>query len=137
MSLCYKEPKLPAHTMRNSSILALIGLLPLVCAAQGEIPIRFEKGAVRAQVTGELSSMQQEIRYVLSARSGQHMKITVDAPGPVRGTVSYPNGDYSGSPGDAIFDDFLPLSGNYRIALRESPMGEEWKGQFKLFVEIR
>ena len=86
---------------------------------------------------GELTSMREEISYLVSARAGQHMKIKVDAAGAVRGEVTFPGGDSQGSPGDVFFDDVLPTSGTYHIHLRESPMGEEWQGKFVLTIEIR
>lgn len=84
-----------------------------------------------------MHSMHDEISYLVSARGGQHMTVTVGAPGAIRGLVTFPDGTSQGSPGDIFFEDVLPVSGNYHIRLRESPMGEEWRGKFTLTVEIR
>lgn len=133
------RPPRPSDWLLNASV-ALLGSLALsgvyATEAPGEVAIHFKRGAYVASVNGELRSMNDEIGYVLSARVGQHMTVTVEAPGGIRGVVTSPDGNSHGEPGNAVFDDVLPLSGDYHIHLRESPMGEEWKGQFTLTVEI-
>jgi hypothetical protein len=121
----------------NIFLIALVLISAYACEAASEIAIHFKRGAYEAQVGGELTSMHDEISYLVSARAGQHMKIKVDAAGAVRGQVTFPGGDSQGSPGDVFFDDVLPKSGTYHIHLRESPMGEEWQGKFMLTIEIR
>jgi hypothetical protein len=118
-------------------LIALALIFAHASEAASEIAIHFKRGAYVAQVDGELTSMHDEISYIVSARAGQHMKIKVDAAGAVRGLITFPDGDSQGSPGDVFFDDVLPKSGTYHIDLRESPMGEEWQGKFTLTIEIR
>jgi hypothetical protein len=89
-----------------------------------------------AEVGGTLSSMRDEIRFVFSARSGQHLTITAAGAGPIRGMVISPDGSQSGSPGETFFDESLSVGGDYRILLRESPMGEEWSGRFTMKIEL-
>ena len=80
--------------------------------------------------------MNDEALYVLYAKAGQHMKVKANASGPTRGFVTFPNGESSGAPGDMFFDETLPITGDYHIRLIESPMGEMWKGNYTLEVEI-
>lgn len=121
----------------NVFLIALTLISAYACEAASEIAIHFKRGAYEAQVGGELTSIHDEISYLVSARAGQHMTIKVDAPGAVRGQVIFPGGESQGSPGDVFFDDVLPKSGTYHIHLRESPMGEEWQGKITLIIEIR
>jgi hypothetical protein len=120
--------------------LALLITLALLSAhgaeAASEIAIHFKRGAYDARVMGELISIRDEVSYVVAAKAGQHMRIKIDAPGGVRGFITFPDGESQGAPGDIFFDGVLPKSGNYHILLRESPMGEEWQGRFTLTIEI-
>jgi hypothetical protein len=54
------------------------------------------------------------------------MVIIVKGHGPTRGVVSFPNGGSNGQPGGRVFDGTLPVSGDYRIRVTESAMGEAW-----------
>ena len=65
------------------------------------------------------------------------MRLSLEADGPTRGTVEMPNGDESGEPGEAFFDDVLPADGDYRIRIKESSNGEAWTGRVVLHVRIR
>lgn len=99
--------------------------------------IVFERGAVEASVQGQLATMHDELRFVVRARSGQHMRVWVEADGPVRGIVRSPGGAEDGSPGTEFYDDVLPANGDYRIRITESPMAEEWAGKVTLHVRIK
>jgi len=99
--------------------------------------IRLKKGQTVAYVKGTLRHMHDEASFVLRARAGQHMRITITGEGPTRGVVTFPSGQQDGGPGGIIFDDHLPETGDYRIRVTESSMGEEWEGTFLLKVRIR
>jgi hypothetical protein len=64
------------------------------------------------------------------------MVVIVEGAGATRGTVYFPNGTSSGQPGGRVFDDNLPATGNYRIRVTESPMGEAWSGGVDVVVLI-
>jgi hypothetical protein len=57
------------------------------------------------------------------------MVLVVEGAGPTRGTVRFPDGRTVGQPGGRIFDDVVPATGDYRILVTESPMGEAWSGR--------
>jgi hypothetical protein len=102
-----------------------------------ETRIVFKRGAIEAVARGELTKIDGQVRFVVRARSGQQMRLIVDADGPTRGFVTFPSGDEVGSPGPNLFDDTLPVGGDYHIRITESPMGEGWSGKIMLHVRIK
>lgn len=102
-----------------------------------ETRIAFKRGAVEAEAHGTLTSLHDALRFRVRAQANQHMRLVVDAPGATRGFVSFPNGQEVGSPGAAFFDDTLPVDGDYRIRIIESPMGEAWQGNVTLHLYIK
>src|SRR5580658_5952090 len=118
--------------------IQVLSLLALLSAASVAAPlgapahrIVFKRGAVSADVVGRLTGMGDTLRYVLQARAGQHLRLSVQANGATRGSISFPNGDKDGGPG-LDFDGKLPADGDYSITINESPMGEEWQGTVRL-----
>ena len=128
----------------NRKIMALMSVLMLLAAlsqplAKTSSPtrrIKFKPGATEASVKGRLNGMKDVARFVLRARKGQHMRVEIIAPDATRGFVRSPSGAEEGQPGGVIFDDELTETGDYRIRVTESPMGEAWKGSFTLKVTI-
>ena len=105
--------------------------------AAPETRIVFQRGAIEAEVQGTLTTLADQLRFVVRARAQQRMLLSVDAPGATRGFVTFPNGAEVGSPGSVFFDDVLPADGDYRIRISESPMAEEWQGSVTLRVRIQ
>jgi hypothetical protein len=114
-----------------SIVLTLI----MVLSSAADERIRFKRGATSAQAAGYLSG-SLKVCYLLKALGGQHMKVKAEAKGSTMLEVTTPSGAKNGEPGGELEED-LPETGDYRICVSESSMGEHWKGQFKLTVEIR
>ncbi|MFN8450052.1 MAG: hypothetical protein U0521_16090 [Anaerolineae bacterium] len=100
------------------------------------VRIRFATGATSAQVNGQVDGTSFR-GYLLEARAGQRMQITVTSPtGNAYLTVVSP----SGSPlaraqnGVQIFDQTLPESGDYRLEV-SAPSGTPLTN-FTLFVSV-
>src|ERR1700678_4059212 len=66
--------------------------IPTNAPASVETRIVFKRGAIDAVATGGLTEVDDQVRFVVRARSGQHMRLTVDADGPTRGFVTFPTG---------------------------------------------
>jgi hypothetical protein len=118
-------------------VLMLLVSQSIWASTTAERRIRFKKGQTIAYVKGTLRHIHDEASFVLRARAGQHMSITITGEGPTRGVITFPSGKQDGGPGGLVFDDHLPETGDYRIRVTESSMGEEWKGRFFLEVSIR
>ena len=123
-----------------AALLAELG--SAVTVSRADVPpavrrITFERGANQGVGSGQLQSKSDELDFVVLARAGQRMRLSLEADGPTRGTVEMPNGDESGEPGEAFFDDVLPADGDYRIRIKESSNGEAWTGRVVLHVRIR
>ena len=106
--------------------------------AQAKAPRRivFARGATVARATGYLRGVGDEARFVLRAKSGQHMRIEIRGRGPTRGVVVFPSGKQDGGPGGVIYDGVIDESGDYKIRVTESSMAEAWRGRFILIVRV-
>ena len=124
----------------NRRALALSFLLGFLCGQSTpakDTRIKFKRGATSATAQGWLTKPSDEAYFVLNARAGQHMRVTINGKGATRGTVIFPSGKADGQPGGLIFDDRLDESGDYRIRVTESQMAEPWRGRFTIKVEIK
>jgi hypothetical protein len=121
------------------SFLAALAFVSTVASAQTEKAprrITFARGATIARTSGYLRGIRDKAWFVLRATSGQHMRVEINAPGSSRGSVVYPSGKQDGQPGGVVFDDMIDETGQYKIVVSESLMGEAWRGRFTVKVEI-
>ena len=98
--------------------------------------VSFARGATVAHATGYLRGIHDAAWFVLRAGAGQHMRVEINARGATRGTVIFPSGKQDGQPGGIIFDDTIDETGDYKIGVSESNMGDAWRGKFTLTVKI-
>jgi len=98
--------------------------------------ITFATGAYSGQAHSRLTGIHDQKWFVVKARAGQAMIVIVKGAGATRGIVYAPNGTSSGQPGGRVYDAVLPASGDYRIRVTESPMGEGWAGGIDVIVVI-
>lgn len=144
MTVVFLRRRSPSRARRGFAALGVAAItLIAICGSPKadvqplpETRIVFKRGALQAEAHGKLTTIRDELRFVLRASAKQHMRLAVDAPGPTRGFVTFPNGEVVGSPGSDFFDDTLPADGDYRIRITESPMAEEWQGRLTLHVHI-
>jgi hypothetical protein len=118
----------------QSVVIAVVLTLPLSVFSAADQQIRFKRGATSAHATGYLSG-GGDVCYLVKAHGGQHMKAEVEAKGATVIEISTPTGEKDGEPGGMLEED-LAETGDYRICVSEHNMGEHWKGQFTLTVEI-
>ena len=102
--------------------------------------IRFNTGAISAQVRGRFTPVNERVRYVIKARKGDHMIVNII---PVTrgltmaGTVRNPSGQGDGGPGGIIMNSDLEESGDYIVEVSQHTMGSNYKsGSFILEVVI-
>src|SRR5262245_46324518 len=110
-----------------AAVLVLLVSQIIWASPTAERRIRFKKGQTVACVKGSLHHIHDEASFVLHARAGQRMQVNIIANGPSRGVVTFPSGRQDGGPGGIVFDDRLTETGDYRIRVTESSMGEEWE----------
>jgi hypothetical protein len=120
-----------AHT-RQASAPATTACSP----GQKACPIRitFAPGAYSGQAHSQLTGIHSKKWFVLSANAGQTMVVVVEGAGATGGIVYFPNGQSNGQPGGRIFDDNLPVTGDYKIKVMESQLGEAWSGRVDVVV---
>ncbi len=100
------------------------------------IRIRFAPGAYSGQGHSQLLGIRSQRWFVVHARAGQEMIVIVEGRGATRGVVSFPGGGSNGQPGGRVFDASVPRTGDYRIHVTESPMGQGWSGRVDVVVVI-
>src|SRR2546423_1918528 len=119
---------------------ALIILIASICASaqtqRAPRRIIFARGATAARATGYMRHIHDELWFVLRASAGQHMRVEINGAGSTRGVVVFPSGKQDGGPGGTIFNDVIDESGDYKIRVAESTMGERWRGKVVVIVEI-
>lgn len=117
-------------------LIALFMLAQAVFAKPAPKRIVFPRGATKVRVTGRLNGLKDEARFVLKAKKGQRMEINGDGRSAVRIFVDFPNGEGDGAPGGVEIES-LPADGDYLIRVKESSMGEAWKGSFTLKITVK
>ena len=128
--------KLSLPAMIVGAFLISAGSISSVRAQRAPQRVTFARGATVARATGYLRGMNDAAEFVLRAKAGQHMRVEINARGATRGMVTFPSGKQEGAPGGVIFDDNIDESGDYRIGVSESSMGEAWRGSIVLKIEI-
>ena len=93
-------------------------------------------GSFLGQGHSQLLGIRSQRWFVVHARAGQTMIVIVEGRGPTRGTVFFPGGGSDGQPGGRVFDASVPRTGDYRIRVTESPMGQGWSGRVDVVVVI-
>jgi hypothetical protein len=100
------------------------------------IRITFASGAYSGQAHSTLTGIHSERWFVVNAHAEQTMIVIVKGAGATRGIVYFPDGTSRGQPGGRVFDEIVPATGDYRIRVTESPMGEGWSGGVDVVVVI-
>jgi hypothetical protein len=98
------------------------------------IRITFAAGAFSGQAHSQLTGIHSKKWFVVGANAGQTMVVVVEGAGATGGIVHFPNGQTNGQPGGRIFDGNLPVTGDYRIQVMESQLGEAWTGRVDVVV---
>ncbi|HEY8185295.1 MAG TPA: hypothetical protein VIF64_04470 [Pyrinomonadaceae bacterium] len=102
--------------------------------------IRFAIGAVSAQTPGQFTPANERVRYVIKAKTGDHMIVNiipVTKTLTMAGTIKTPSGEGDGGPGGIIMNSDLTESGDYTIEVFQHTMGSNLpSGRFILEVVI-
>lgn len=119
--------------------LLLIGIVSVCAMAQSERRpkrIVFARGATVARARGYMRHIHDELWFVLHASAGQHMRVEINGAGSTRGVVVFPSGKQDGGPGGMIYNDVIDETGDYKIRVTESSMGEMWRGKVVVIFEV-
>jgi hypothetical protein len=116
--------------------MAALFLVAPVVGQKAPQRVYFARGATQARATGYLRGQRDSAEFVLRAQAGQHMRVDIRGRGATRGMVIFPNGQQNGSPGGVVFDGNLPTTGDYRIRVTESSMGDAWSGNITVIIDV-
>ena len=117
-------------------MIAAAFLVSTMVAQKAPQRVYFARGATRARVTGYLRGQRDSAEFVLRAQAGQHMRVEIRGRGATRGMVTFPNGQQDGAPGGVVFDGNLPVTGDYRLRVTESSMGDAWSGGITVIIDV-
>ncbi|PYS22196.1 MAG: hypothetical protein DMF72_14650 [Acidobacteria bacterium] len=123
---------------KSFPVAIIICAVVLIAAAQTKNAPRrivFARGATVARSTGYMRGIRSEVWFVLRLSAGQHIRVEVGGSGSTRGVVIWPSGKQDGGPGGVIYDGEVDETGDYKIAVGESLMGEAWRGPLTVTVE--
>lgn len=131
--------------MRNrrlGSILAILLLVASASIAQTATRIKFQNGAVSANVSGTLNSFRSKRVYVIRVRAGQTLTTEQIGAETRRITIFVKDaaGNYVGD-ADASCNDRKEISptepGDYTIEVVECQKADPWRGRFTFRVTVR
>jgi hypothetical protein len=137
ISISTQNPNVPSSYVMTITVVNQSAATPAPCPTTAQ-RIQFPLGSYNATVTGVSSLACPRANYVLWARRGQRMIVTVRSGGPMIGIVIVPNGGLqSGSSNTAaIFDSILPVTGEYAIQVEQDTRFAGWEGQYSITVSI-
>ncbi len=118
--------------------IVIICIAGIICSAQTEKSPRrivFARGATVGRASAYLRGIRDHAYFVVRLGSGQHIRVEIDARGSTRGALIWPSGKQEGGPGGVIFDGDTDETGDYKIAVGESLMGDAWRGPVTVKVE--
>lgn len=98
--------------------------------------IQLEQGAAPLELEDRLDGIHDAREFAFRAQAGTRVTIELSAPGGIRSVLTSPSGKREGGPGGGILTQELTETGEYRLRVTESPMGESWRGAFHLRLEL-
>ncbi len=111
------------------------GLLLPLASAKILRKIKLPPPGKSERIEGRLRGIDDYKEFVFHGESGTKVRIELTGAGPLRGVVSFPSG-HEGGPGGIILDRRLPETGEYRLQISESTMGEAWQGSFTIEISV-
>ncbi|GAB3758848.1 hypothetical protein GCM10028817_32540 [Spirosoma pomorum] len=131
----------------------LLFLMTLLTGLLGQTPtpavkptrVHFERGAITAQIKGQLAEKQEGAYYLVEAKAGQRMVVhtaglstePINHMVPIA-VVYSPSGKYSGDKGPINFDAKLTETGTYTIRVARNLMASNvGAGPYLLEIIIR
>lgn len=87
-------------------------------------------------VMGNLQGTKHRKEFFFDVVKDTNVTIKLSADGPIRGDVIFPSGHHEGGPDGEILNQHLTETGNYRLQVSESNMGEKWKGKFEIQITV-
>lgn len=113
-----------------SLFFSLMTLAVMGQSAKQPIRIRFERGAITAQVKGQLTARQENAYYVIDAKAGQHMMVhtaSLSTGGIANqmvplASVASPSGKQNGDKSVLNFNAVLTETGTYTIRVGHNLM---------------
>lgn len=137
ISISTQNLGVPSSYVMTVTVVNQSGGIPAPCDNSTR-RIQFPLGSYNATVTGFSSLACPRASYVLWARRGQRMIVSVTSGGPMVGMVIVPNGGLQSGYANtaALFDAVLPVTGDYTLRLEQDTRYAGWEGQYSMMVSI-
>jgi hypothetical protein len=120
---------------RRLGVIVAFGVLLPIVSAKILRTIKLPPPGKSERIEGKLRGMDDRKEIIFHGDSGTKVKIELTGAGPLRGVVTFPSG-HEGGPGGSILDQPLPETGQYRLRISESAMGEAWEGNFTIEISV-
>lgn len=121
---------------RMPAVIISCWLLLTTASGESSRKIKLPPPGKSVRIAGMLRSMDDHREFVFHGVGGTKVKIELSGAGPLRGVVIFPSGQQEGGPGGKIVDQRLAETGQYRLKVSESTMGEAWDGAFHVEISV-
>ena len=124
------------------TLLGFVLLIVPIAHAQAPTRIKFKRGAVRADVSGNLNSFESKRIYLIKVRAGQTLR-TEQIGRTSRPITIFIQDPYGNNVGDSDAscnnrrETFPTIAGDYRIEVIECRKADPWRGRFTFRVTVR
>lgn len=114
----------------------MIGFISISGAQASDTPIRFAKGQISTTITGKLKPNVDEQWYRFNAEKGQYALINIAPPSGKNkatpetanvGVLHMPDGSQDGTKGGIIYQNCLPMTGEYQLRIARNLMATQGK----------
>ncbi len=120
------------------AIVCFVCASGIFAAAQTEKAPRrivFARGATVGRASAYIRGIRDHVTFVIRLSAGQNVRVEIDGHGSTRGVLIWPSGKQDGGPGGVIYEGEVDETGDYKISVGESLMGEAWRGTLTVIVE--
>ncbi len=117
--------------------LTIYAVATIAVAQTEKAPRRivFARGATVGRASAYIRGMRDHVEFVIRLSAGQNVRVEIDGGGSTRGVLIWPSGKQDGGPGGVIYEGEVDETGDYKISVGESLMGEAWRGTVTAIVE--
>jgi hypothetical protein len=121
---------------QGASVVAFAVMFVVPAAARTARRIDLPAPGKTARVAGHLRGLDDRSDFTFEAAANTRLKLDIIAPGPLRWMITFPSGKKDGASGGGSLERSLTETGSYLLTVTESPMGEAWRGEFKIVIQV-
>lgn len=121
---------------QGASVFAFALMFAVPYAAGPARNINLPAPGKTTRVKGHLRGPDDHCDFAFDATANIRLKLDIVAPGPTRWAITFPSGKKDGAPGGGSLELSFTETGRYLLTVTESPMGEAWRGDFRIVLHV-